>query len=360
MTDNGKPKYFSLMEQLRSDIVSGVIRPGEKLPSENELSHQYCLLIHTVRKALGILEQDGYVEAFHGRGTYCSENMRHIKNSKNIAVVTTYISDYIFPRLIQGMDNVLSESGYSIILKNTANSRQKEARCLEELLKNTPVSGQRFIVTDGVFSMDGDIAPVPDLIRLKEKYNACLIVDDAHGVGVIGETGRGSAEHFHVSGIDIQVGTLSKALGAEGGYAAASREICDYLRNVSRPFIFSTSISAVTGMTALAALRLLEREPERFVGRLMENTRYMKEKLAEAGIPVEPSDTPIIPIILSEEEKTLAYASRCIEEGILLSAIRPPTVPAGTSRIRLTVTAAHTKEELDRAVAVMKAHFPLP
>ena len=103
MTDNGKPKYF--------------------------------LSRHTVRKALGILEQDGYVEAFHGRGTYCSENMRHIKNSKNIAVVTTYISDYIFPRLIQGMDNVLSESGYSIILKNTANSRQKEARCLEELLK---------------------------------------------------------------------------------------------------------------------------------------------------------------------------------------------------------------------------------
>ena len=134
MTDNGKPKYFSLMEQLRSDIMSGAIRPGEKLPSENELSQKYSLSRHTVRKALGILEQDGYVEAFHGRGT-CSENMRHIKNSKNIAVVTTYISDYIFPRLIQGMDNVLSESGYSIILKNTANSRQKEARCLEELLK---------------------------------------------------------------------------------------------------------------------------------------------------------------------------------------------------------------------------------
>ena len=135
MTDNGKPKYFSLMEQLRNDIVSGAIRPGEKLPSENELSQRYSLSRHTVRKALGILEQDGYVEAFHGRGTYCSENVRHIKNSKNIAVVTTYISDYIFPRLIQGMDNVLSESGYSIILKNTANSRQKEARCLEELLK---------------------------------------------------------------------------------------------------------------------------------------------------------------------------------------------------------------------------------
>ncbi len=135
MTEDGKPKYFSLMEHLKADIVSGVISPGEKLPSENELSQKYSLSRHTVRKALGILEQDGYVEAFHGKGTYCSENMNHARKSKNIAVITTYISDYIFPRLIQGMDNILSESGYSIILKNTGNSRQKEAKCLEELLK---------------------------------------------------------------------------------------------------------------------------------------------------------------------------------------------------------------------------------
>lgn len=135
MTDAGKPKYFTLMEQLKEEIISGEIRPGEKLPSENELSRTYSLSRHTVRKALGILEQQGYVEAFHGKGTFCSENMRHTRKSKNIAVVTTYISDYIFPRLIQGMDNILSENGYSIILKNTGNSRQKEAKCLEELLK---------------------------------------------------------------------------------------------------------------------------------------------------------------------------------------------------------------------------------
>ncbi|MDO4339890.1 MAG: GntR family transcriptional regulator [Eubacteriales bacterium] len=135
MTDAGKPKYFTLMEQLKAEIISGEIRPGEKLPSENELTRTYSLSRHTVRKALGILEQQGYVEAFHGKGTFCSENMRHTRKSKNIAVVTTYISDYIFPRLIQGIDNVLSENGYSIILKNTGNSRQKEAKCLEELLK---------------------------------------------------------------------------------------------------------------------------------------------------------------------------------------------------------------------------------
>lgn len=135
MTEAGKPKYFSLMEQLKEDILSGRIAPGEKLPSENELSEKHSLSRHTVRKALGILAREGYVESQHGKGTFCSENMRHVKKSKNIAVVTTYISDYIFPRLIQGIDNILSDRGYSIILKNTGNSRQKEARCLEELLQ---------------------------------------------------------------------------------------------------------------------------------------------------------------------------------------------------------------------------------
>ena len=135
MAEAGKPKYYSLMEQLKSDILSGKIKPGEKLPSENELSALYSLSRHTVRKALAILAQEGYVEAFHGKGTFCSEGVRHIGKSRNIAVVTTYISDYIFPRLIQGIDSVLSEEGYSIILKNTGNSRQKEAKCLEELLQ---------------------------------------------------------------------------------------------------------------------------------------------------------------------------------------------------------------------------------
>lgn len=135
MTENGKPKYYTLMEELKEKIISGRIQPGEKLPSENQFTVQYSLSRHTVRKALSLLEQEGYIEACHGKGTFCSEKMRHMKKSRNIAVVTTYISDYIFPRLIQGMDNVLSEQGYSIILKNTGNSRQKEAKCLEELLQ---------------------------------------------------------------------------------------------------------------------------------------------------------------------------------------------------------------------------------
>ena len=133
VTEKGK-KYISLMEELKSKILSGEIRPGAKLPSENELAQEYEISRHTVRKALAILVTDGYITTKHGKGTFCSDRMAHRKNSKNIAVVTTYISDYIFPRLIQGMDRVLTEQGYSIMLKNTGNSRQKEAQCLEDIL----------------------------------------------------------------------------------------------------------------------------------------------------------------------------------------------------------------------------------
>ena len=132
--ENGKTKYYVLMEELKQSILSGVIKPGEKLPSENELSARYQISRHTVRKALSILINEGYIEAEHGRGTFCSQRMGHMKNSRNIAVVTTYISDYIFPRLIQGMDKVMTANGYSIILKNTANSRTKEERVLEDIL----------------------------------------------------------------------------------------------------------------------------------------------------------------------------------------------------------------------------------
>lgn len=134
MEEKGRTKYMTLMENLKGDILSGKIRPGEKLPSENELSARYEISRHTVRKALGMLANEGYITAEHGRGTFCSERMRHTKSSRNIAVITTYLSDYIFPRLLQGIDGVLTENGYSIILKNTGNSRAKEVRCLEDIL----------------------------------------------------------------------------------------------------------------------------------------------------------------------------------------------------------------------------------
>lgn len=225
---------------------------------------------------------------------------------------------------------------------------------LRRLLQDTPCEGERFIVTDGVFSMDGDIANLPALAELARTYHARLLVDDAHATGVIGENGRGTAEYWHMPGvIDLQVGTLSKALGAEGGFLCASRSVVEWLRNRSRPFIFSTAIGPATAAAALAALRLLEGNPSAWLGRLRGNTARLRTALEAEGLPLLPGDTPILPLVMGEPEKTAAFAEACRAEGLLLSAIRPPSVPAGTSRIRLTVTAAHTEEEIDRAADIL-------
>lgn len=224
---------------------------------------------------------------------------------------------------------------------------------LEELLATTPCDGQRFIVTDGVFSMDGDICPLPELVSLKKAYNALLMVDDAHSFGVMGETGGGTSDYFHLYDVDLQVGTLSKALGAEGGYVAADRMIIDYLINRSRPFIFSTALPASVGAAALAALRLLEENPSQFVGKVQDHAAYVRNRLQKAHVPVKEGETPIIPIMVGDDKEAVRLSEACRREGILLSAIRPPSVPKGTARLRMTVTAAHTKDQLDRACDVV-------
>ena len=230
--------------------------------------------------------------------------------------------------------------------------KHNDMKDLDELLKATeiPSDFQIFVVSDGVFSMDGDIVNLPALLELKVKYNFCLIIDDAHALGVIGEKGHGTAEYYGLDGkscgIDIQIGTLSKALAAEGGYAASSKLICDYLRNKSRPFIFSTALPPSVAASANEALNLLKANGKSLVEKLNFNTRLMRKLLEEAGLPLVKGTTPIIPIVLGETEKALSFSSECLKNGILLSAIRPPSVPEGTSRIRLTVTAAHSEKEI--------------
>lgn len=225
---------------------------------------------------------------------------------------------------------------------------------LRRLLRDTPCEGERFIITDGVFSMDGDVADLPALAELAHTYNARLLVDDAHATGVIGETGRGTAEYWHLPGvIDLQVGTLSKALGSEGGFLCASRPVVEWLRNRSRPFIFSTAIGPAAAAAALAALRLLEADPVHYLGRLRRNTALLRDALTEAGLPLLAGHTPILPLVMGDPGKTAAFAARCRAEGLLLSAIRPPSVPEGTSRIRLTVTAAHSTDDIDRAASIL-------
>ena len=232
--------------------------------------------------------------------------------------------------------------------------RHNDMQHLEELLKTTPVQGVRFIVTDGVFSMDGDIVSLPQLVELKEKYNACLIVDDAHAVGVIGGDGSGTAAYYNLQGkVDVQIGTLSKALAAEGGYVAANSVIIEYLINKARPFIFSTALPDMVTASALAALRLLKAQPQKYLGRLKENTLLMRRLLKEECLDVIDGVTPIVPVLIGSTQQTMQFMAALMDAGIMVSGIRPPTVPEGTSRLRVTVTAAHTAEEIEVAARTM-------
>ena len=216
---------------------------------------------------------------------------------------------------------------------------------LKYLLKQVDRNTRKLIVTDGVFSMDGDIAPLDKLYELSREYNALLMVDDAHATGTIGN-GHGTAAYFGLEKeVDIQLGTLSKSLGSVGGYVAANSTIIDYLVNTSRSFIFSTALSPADIGAALAALQVLETDAS-VLGRLQENVNYMADQLISMGIDAT-NETPIFPILIGSNEDTLAVSDYLYEAGIIGTAIRPPTVPIGESRIRLTVTAAHNKEQID-------------
>lgn len=216
---------------------------------------------------------------------------------------------------------------------------------LKYLLKQVDRNTRKLIVTDGVFSMDGDIAPLDKLYELSREYNALLMVDDAHATGTIGN-GHGTAAYFGLEKeVDIQLGTLSKSLGSVGGYVAANSTIIDYLVNTSRSFIFSTALSPADIGASLAALHVLETDAS-VLGHLQENVNYMADQLISMGINAT-NETPIFPILIGRNEDTLAVSNYLYEAGIIGTAIRPPTVPIGESRIRLTVTAAHNKEQID-------------
>ena len=219
----------------------------------------------------------------------------------------------------------------------------KDIEHAEHILKNYK-SSHKMIITDGVFSMDGDIAPLDKLYELGKEYNALLMVDDAHSTGVLGN-GRGTAHHFGLTDVDVQLGTLSKALGSVGGYVAGRKELIEYLVNYSRSFIFSTALSPADIGAALEALTIVKNEPL-VVEQLNENTAYMANKLQSMGIECD-DETPIFPIIVRDNERALSLAYELELRGIIITAIRPPTVPVGESRLRMTVTAAHSQEQLD-------------
>ena len=234
--------------------------------------------------------------------------------------------------------------------------RHKDVAHAEELLLEVQHEpGRKLLITDGVFSMDGDIGPVAALATLAEEYGAIMMVDDAHASGVLGRNGRGSIDHFGAHGkVDIQVGTLSKAIGALGGYVCGSRDLIDYLYHRARPFLFSTSHPPSVAATCIAAFDLLENEPER-IARLWTNTDYFKDQLATAGFDIggrttPKSETPITPIILGDGRANMDFSRALFEAGVMATGIAFPTVPEGKARIRTNMTSEHTRAQIDQAL----------
>jgi len=233
------------------------------------------------------------------------------------------------------------------------------AHAEEQLASIKDQPGRKLLISDGVFSMDGDIGPLPGLCDLAEKYGAIMMVDDAHASGVLGRAGRGTIDHFSVHGrVDIQVGTLSKAIGALGGYVCGTRDLIDYLYHRARPFLFSTSHPPSVAATCIAAFDVLQDEPER-IENLWENTRFWKKELGLLGFEIggkttPASETPITPIIIGDGARTMEFSRELFKEGVLGTGIAFPTVPEGKARIRTIMTATHTAEELERALDVLE------
>jgi glycine C-acetyltransferase len=233
------------------------------------------------------------------------------------------------------------------------------AHAEEQLSSVKDQPGRKLLITDGVFSMDGDIGPLPALCDLAEKYGAIMMVDDAHASGVLGRNGRGTVDHFHVHGrVDIQVGTLSKAIGALGGYVCGTRDLIDFLYHRARPFLFSTSHPPSVAATCIAAFDVLEHEPQ-LMEQLWDNTRFWKKELGLLGFNIggkntPASETPITPIIIGDGKLTMDFSRELFQEGVMGTGIAFPTVPEGKARIRTIMTATHTKEELHEALEILK------
>ena len=240
----------------------------------------------------------------------------------------------------------------SITKCQTAVYKHADLDDLRAKLAGARAAKRRIIWSDGVFSMEGSIAPLPDLLQIAREHDAVLVIDDSHATGVLGRTGRGTAEHFGVLGeVDVITSTLGKALGgAAGGFVAGSAALCDYLTQRSRPQLFSNALPPTVAGSSLAAIELIERQPER-VERLRENARYFRERIIDAGFSPLAGETPIIPIIVGETASAIQMSEMLLDEGVFVTGFGFPVVPQGEARVRCQISAAHTREDLDEAVA---------
>ncbi len=243
----------------------------------------------------------------------------------------------------------------SITKCQSAVYRHGDMAHLRQLLSEARDRRTRMVITDGVFSMEGAIAPLPDLLEICRAHDAVLVVDDSHATGVLGATGRGTAEHFGLLGqVDVITSTLGKALGgAAGGFVAASESVCDYLTQRARPQLFSNALPCTVAGSALESVRVLEAHPER-VRTLRENANYFREQLLALGFKPLPGETPIIPVILGETAAAIRMSSMLLDEGVFVTGFGYPVVPQGQARVRCQISAAHTRQDLDQALAAFR------
>ncbi len=231
--------------------------------------------------------------------------------------------------------------------------RHNDMNDLEKMMARLDPAVMKFIVVDGIFSMEGDITKLPDIVRLAKKYNGVTVVDDAHAVGVIGEMGIGTGSHFGLhDSVDMQIGTFSKSFASLGGFIASSREMIDYLKHSSRTLIFSASMTPAAAASVLAAIEVLQAEPER-IDHLWDNTNHSMLRLREMGFEIGHTESPIIPVYIRDNNKTFAFSKMCFDAGLFINPVVSPAVPSEESLIRYSLMATHTIQQIDRAIDIM-------
>ncbi|MDD2283224.1 MAG: glycine C-acetyltransferase [Eubacteriales bacterium] len=306
----------------------------------------------------------GAVRTIAGTMTIHQELERELADFKGVEACLTVQSGYnanlcAIPALVGKEDTIVSdELNHASIIDGSRLSRAKvkvyphnDMQGLEKVLQGD-LQGRVLIITDGVFSMDGDIAPLPEIVRLAKKYGAMTMVDDAHGEGVLGRSGRGIVDHFRLHGqVDVEVGTFSKALGVMGGCIAGSAAIVEYIKQKARPFTFSSALTVPDTAATLAAVRILQQSGE-LVERLWENARIFKAGLQKLGFDTGVTETPITPVMIGDARDSSEFSKRLFKEGIFASTIGFPLVAEGKARIRVMLSAAHSQEDLDFALDV--------
>lgn len=308
----------------------------------------------------------GAVRSIAGTMTLHNELEKKLAEFKKVESALTFQSGFcanlaVIPALVGKKDTIISDElnhasiidGCRLSGANLKVYKHTDMESLEEVLQSE-LSGRKLIVTDGVFSMDGDIAPLPEIVELAEKYDALVMVDDAHGEGVLGTHGRGIVDHFELHGrVDVEIGTFSKAIGTVGGCAVGSKKLIEYLKQQGRPFLFSSAVTPPDVAATIKSIEILEKD-DTLVKKLWNNGDLFKEKMEEAGFDVGHSETPITPVMIGDANDASEMSSKLFDEGIFAQSIGFPTVPKGKARIRVMISATHSEEDLEFALSKFK------